>query len=110
MLDQIRIINKEITGHGDVLNPDLLESAFSSFHYYTDIKEQLSSIYRGLIKNHAFRDGNKRTASVVLIMLCEVVDEIIDLNDEELADLTIKVAENRYSVEEISKMLFEEDL
>lgn len=45
---------------------DLVESAFASMDYYKTDLEKLCSVYRSLIKNHAFFDANKRTASLYL--------------------------------------------
>lgn len=42
---------------------ELLDSCFSGYYYYDNELEQISSIFRGLAKNHAFSNGNKRTAA-----------------------------------------------
>jgi len=64
--------NKQILVHGGISGTrdlDLLESALSKPHqvwHYTDPKPDLCTIAAayafGLVKNHAFLDGNKRTA------------------------------------------------
>ncbi|MBF0526478.1 MAG: Fic family protein, partial [Deltaproteobacteria bacterium] len=51
-----------------------LLSVFSSWHYYEGDKERIISIFRGLIKNHPFRDGNKRTAVAFLKASVESLD------------------------------------
>lgn len=83
----------------------LLNSAFSSYQYYRNSKHQICSVVKGIIKNHPFRDGNKRTALFFLYVVAEeyrfrlIPDDVID-------DKLVDIAANEYSVEEISNMLF----
>jgi hypothetical protein len=51
-----------LVGVGKILKPDSLGSCLSSWHMYPTRQLQLASIFRGIIKNHPFADGNKRTA------------------------------------------------
>jgi death-on-curing family protein len=103
----IKEINFDITGKEDnVLSDNMLTSSLSSYHYYETKEDQISSIFRGIVKNHAFHDGNKRTALVVLLTLCEENNIDMGKSDDELAKLTIDIAKNKYEVEEISKKLF----
>lgn len=102
-------INYDITNDGHVISQNMIDSALSSYHYYDDVKEQVVSIFRGIIKNHAFRDGNKRTGLIVLLTLCNENDININKTDEELAKLTIDVANNKYEIKEIVDKLFNVD-
>lgn len=108
MLDSsdIKEINTIITGHGDVLNDSMLESALSSYHYYETTEEQICSIWRGLIKNHAFRDGNKRTALVCLSIMCDMSNIPLALSNDEAFKYTLYVANSRMDVEDIAKIIF----
>jgi len=81
----------------------LLESAFSSYRYYEDELEQICSIFRGLIKNHHFSDGNKRTAYIVLISY--LLQNNFDCPQEDLCILTLDVATHNYDVPEIAERL-----
>ena len=54
-------MNEAIEGVS-IVKVSLVDSALSSWHYYDNEKDKISSIIRGLIKNHPFKDGNKRTA------------------------------------------------
>ena len=105
-IDVVKAQNTAITGHGDIISDHMLESAFSSWYYYESPEEQICSIYRGLIKNHAFRDGNKRTACIVLLTLCEQCNILLACSDIELGNLTIDIAENNYEVKEIVDIVF----
>jgi death-on-curing protein len=108
MLDtqDIKDINKIVTGHGDVLNETMLESALSSFHYYETEEEQVCSIWRGLIKNHSFRDGNKRTALICLSVMCDLIGLPLHMTNSEAFKYTLDVANSNMYVEDIAKMIF----
>ena len=99
-------INKEITGSDSILNLNMLESAISSYGYYESIEEQIASIFRGIVKNHAFNDGNKRTGLILLLTLCQENDIDLNKSDVELANLTIDIAKNKYEVKDIANKIF----
>lgn len=66
--DFIISLNQAVMGNdGLVLNRDLIESTYSSVDYYPTELEQVVSVFRSIIKNHAFKDGNKRTAYLFLV-------------------------------------------
>ncbi len=81
----------------------LLESAFSSYRYYESELEQICSIFRGLIKNHPFSDGNKRTAYIVLVSY--LLQNKYDCPQEDLCIFTLDVATHNYDVPEIAERL-----
>lgn len=85
------------------VNRSLLESAFSSYHYYESDLEQICSIFRGLLKNHAFSDGNKRTASAVLVTHLKLKN--YHTTEEDLCIFTLDVATHNYDVPEIAERL-----
>jgi death on curing protein len=102
-IDDCILFNETIDS--GIVKLDLLNSAFSSYHYYSDITEQISSVVNGLIKNHPFKDGNKRTAVFFLYLQAELHNLRI-INDSHIDDVIVKIAENKFSVKKISKMLF----
>lgn len=53
-----------------------------------------------MIANHPFRDGNKRTAVVLLYAFLRANDNDLTLTDEELFELAIGVAEHRLTEEQ----------
>ena len=81
----------------------MLDSCFSSYYYYESELEQICSIFRGLAKNHAFSNANKRTATIVLVALLEQINYTISDND--LINITLDVAEHNYEVPEIAEKL-----
>jgi death-on-curing protein len=96
-------VNKALGYHP--LNVNLVGSALASIHYYPDIKTQIAAIVNSLIKNHAFQDGNKRTATVVYLTLCKR-NGIRPIRDAALFDVVVKIASSKLNVEQVQKMLF----
>lgn len=98
--DLIRF-NRELTGNGLVRDRRLLSSAlanpFSSFEgsdLYETIFDKAGQLCFGLIKNHPFIDGNKRTAVHALLVFLELNKIEISLTEDELYKVVIAVAEN----------------
>lgn len=106
MLEVAYIVELNKLCGGSVLNRNSLHSALSSWQYYENIEEQISSIVRGLIKNHAFTDGNKRTAFLVFVELCNIYNILPNKDSLTIIRDFVNIAENHYSVGEIKKILF----
>ncbi len=93
-------LNKYFNESDFWVRDSLLDSCFSSYHYYENELEQICSIFRGLIKNHPFSNANKRTAAAALLMhLAKCGYTILD---SDLANVVLKVAENNMDVSEIA--------
>jgi death-on-curing family protein len=99
-------INKNFTGHGTVRDENALGSTLSSYHYYASVEEQLCSIFVGLVRNHPFADGNKRTAVVVLLALSELNGLEVSKTDDEIFDFVVKVATDRLSPQQAQELLW----
>ena len=99
-------LNKVAGEEGLVINNDALSSVLSPTSYYTNNTDKISCIVRGIIKNHAFSNGNKRTACLAFLLLSKAGNIPIKLSSQELEGVLIDIAKNNYSVEQISKMLF----
>lgn len=104
-IDELIELNKYVLGSYSGAKKQLLDSAVSSWHYYEDNTDKISSIFKGLVKNHPFSDGNKRTAVFVLLYLSKE-NKLRIVNDTKLEDLVIEIASSNFSVEEISKLIF----
>lgn len=83
-----------------ILNENLLESALARPHNVAvyedaDLTRQAASLFWAMISNHPFRDGNKRTAVVLLYAFLRANDHDLTLTDDELFELAIGVAERR---------------
>ena len=83
----------------------LVDFAISSYSYYEDELDQVCSVFRGIVKNHAFSNGNKRTGALLLgawLLKRGYLPE-----DGKLAELVLDVASHNYEVEEISEKVKE---
>lgn len=101
--DVITVNNSFNNADAPWINRNLLDSAFSAYSYYDSEIEQVCSIFRGLVKNHAFSDGNKRTASAILTIWLE--QNGYSILPEDLCDITLDVATHNYDVSEIVQKL-----
>lgn len=84
-------------------NWDLLELTYTSYFYYDDEIEQMSSVFRNLNCNHCFSNGNKRTAANILMYYLAKINKYLD--DDFLFDLCYETMEKHYFVEEIAKKI-----
>ena len=104
--DHILEVCKEFGFH--IKNKSLIGSAISSYHYYEDLIDKISSIFRGLLKNHPLQDGNKRLACIMLLeILRELGINYVD-DDVTIYNFVIDVASNDYTIKEISQKLLDE--
>jgi prophage maintenance system killer protein len=99
-------LNKIAGEEGLVINNDTLKSVLAPTSYYTNTKDKISCIVRGIIKNHAFSNGNKRTACLAFLLLSKAGNIPINLSSQQLETALIDITKNNYSVEQISKILF----
>ncbi|MDR1165873.1 MAG: Fic family protein [Deltaproteobacteria bacterium] len=98
--DKIIEINSKIEPNSNIINGNLITSYEASLPYCSTISLKLSAIARSLIKNHCFSDGNKRTAFIVLKILCKMNN--ITLNNTNLGDKILYIAKNNYEIDYIS--------
>ena len=94
-------LNKEV-GVGLVRDINLISSSLSSMYYEDTDELRVASIYKSLVKNHGFVDGNKRTATLFLLLSRRLKVIKLNLTDDELFDLVILVATTNMSTEDIS--------
>jgi Fic/DOC family len=88
------------------LNTNLVGSCLSSWHYYNTVELQISSVVYGIVKNHAFQDGNKRTAVVTYYTLCSILHKPA-LPDGVMFEVILQIAgSNNMSVEDVAILLF----
>jgi len=92
--------------NGVVLNEHLLDSCFSSLSYYDRIEDQIASVFRSIVKNHIFQDGNKRVAVIFLFDSTAQLGIPLSLTDDEIYDITITAITTKISVTDLSKSIF----
>lgn len=70
----------------------ILSALGNQYQPYPNDESSFSSIYKSLVINHGFINGNKRTAVIVLYLSSLMIGNKLKLNDEQLVDLTYKIA------------------
>lgn len=103
--DEIIEINKATQG-GGVLFSGTPSSAINTGLYYATVPEQGASIFKTIIKNHMFADGNKRTAVNMFKSFCNKSGIKTSLTDGQLLDIATQVEADVFvDVLEISQQL-----
>lgn len=97
--------------HG-ILNPNLLESAvlrpqasFSGEEVYKSVFEKAAVLMIGLIKNHPFVDGNKRTGLHASLVFLKLNGVSLKAPNEKLVKIAVRIARGKLSVEAVAKEL-----
>ena len=101
--DQIIMLHEAIYerygGALGVLNEGMLDSAlqapFQTFcgeELLPETKDKIIRLAYGLIKNHSFRDGNKRVGALVLLTLLELNGYHVSATNEEFTDIIMGIA------------------
>ena len=97
-------------GSCGVLNDGMLDSAlqapfqtFGGKELLPDTKDKIIRLAYGLIKNHSFRDGNKRIGALVLLVLLELNGYHVNATNEEFADIIMGIAASEKNDEDLKK-------
>ena len=97
-------------GSCGVLNEGMLDSAlqapfqtFGGEELFPDTKDKILRLAYGLIKNHSFRDGNKRIGALVLLVLLELNGWHVNATNEEFADIIMGIAASEKDDEDLKK-------
>jgi len=72
-------------------------TGFSGKRKWTATLEIAATLFFGIVKNHAFADGNKRTGLLTLLYYMHKHGYMVRCQQRELEQLTIDVAENKAS-------------
>lgn len=85
-----------------VINNEVLESAVGNTQWFQLNELKACALFRSIILNHPFRDGNKRTACLALISIKEP-----PTTQEELESITLDVAKgNLKEPQEICRLIY----
>ncbi len=115
-IDEVALINKgqiQLFGglHG-IRDRGLLESAvydvqssFGGKYLYKDIYHMAAGYAYGIIKNHPFIDGNKRTGIICSLIFLKYNEIDVVFEQEELYKLGIAIATSKSTVEKIAALL-----
>ncbi len=99
----------EETGGSDGLRDEgLLESALSApFQSFGDtdvfpsLQQKAARLGYGLVKNHAFIDGNKRISAHAMLVFLALNKIELDYTQEELSEIFLQVAAGEAGFEEL---------
>ncbi len=83
---------------------ELQQGAFGQ-EFHRTIDEKAAALLRGVARNHAFVDGNKRTALATVGAFYKANGYELRVSDAELVQLTVDVARGRHELPEITKRL-----
>ncbi len=111
-VEQVIILHSDMileTGGSDgIRDRGLLESAvnapfqsFGGYDVYPTIYEKAARLGFGLAQNHAFIDGNKRIAALIVIEFLKINGIEIDCTEFELFSLFYKLAASEISFENL---------
>ncbi len=106
------------TGGLDGLRDEgLLESAlgapfrsFDGIDVFPSIQQKAARLGYGLVKNHAFIDGNKRIGAHVMLVFLALNRIELDYNQEELSDIILKVAADECGFDNLLKWILDHQL
>ncbi|QQS19351.1 type II toxin-antitoxin system death-on-curing family toxin [Candidatus Saccharibacteria bacterium] len=115
-IDQLLMLHSFVlanTGGGDgVRDIGRLEAALATqtqevfgTELYPELYNKAGAIIRGIIADHPFIDGNKRTAMLAGLTLMKVNGLTLRASNQELEDFAVQVAVEHLGVEEISEWL-----
>lgn len=97
--------------HG-IARIELLESAimrpqttFGGQQLYPSLFDKAAALMHSLIMNHAFIDGNKRTASVSAITFLELNGYRLEVGQKDLIDATLEVRRKKLDIKKLSAWL-----
>ena len=86
-------------GDVGVFNDGMLDSAlqtpfqtFGGEELFPETKDKIIRLAYGLIKNHSFRDGNKRIGALVLLTLLELNGYHVNATNTEFTDIIMGIA------------------
>ena len=74
---------------------------------YPDVFDKAVCYLKGFVTNQVFVDGNKRTGAAVALVFLRVNGIELDINSEQLYQLTMDVANNRLTTEDIKRFFVE---
>lgn len=111
--DDVIHINERVTGTSDMLTSRLLLrsavhrqwAGFGDEELYPSVQEKAAALFHGLCSNHAFIDGNKRTAFEAADALCRLNDAQVAAGTDQVVALAVDTASQSLSVEAVIALM-----
>lgn len=72
---------------------------------YVSVHDKAGALMRGIVADHAFVDGNKRTAVLVGLTFLSINGVVCTASPQELEDFAVQIAVKHLSVEQIATWL-----
>ncbi|SRR3989344_111513 len=76
-------------------------AGFGGYEVYPDVFSKAAILLEGLIKNHGFVDGNKRTAVVLMLIFLGRNSYRLHVEQRALISFAVQIAKGKYETEEI---------
>lgn len=107
----------ETGGSGGIRDEHLLESAinapfqtFDNAEAFPSIQQKAARLGYGLVKNHAFVDGNKRIGAHAMLVFLALNKIDLEYTQTELSDTILKVAADEYSFDDLLNWILDHQL
>lgn len=81
------------------------QASFGGYDAYPTLFDKAGVLMQGLIKNHGFVDGNKRTGTAIASIFLKLNNQKLHVTDDQLVELAISVAEDKLDLEQIAAWL-----
>jgi death-on-curing protein len=112
-VEEVLEINAEVMGGSHALRDrGLLESAVarpqaSAFgsDAYPDLVSKAAALLHSLIMNHAFVDGNKRTAVLATLVFLDLNGYVIRWDQREALNFVLRLAKHRIELDDVVAFL-----
>lgn len=98
----------ETGGIDGVRDDGLLESSlnapfqsFGGIDVFPSIQQKAARLGYGLIKNHAFVDGNKRTGTHAMLVFLALNNIELEYTQQDLSDTILKIADGSLEFEDL---------
>lgn len=98
----------ETGGIGGVRDDGLLESSlnapfqsFGGIDVFPSIQQKAARLGYGLIKNHAFVDGNKRIGTHAMLVFLALNNIELEYTQQDLSDTILKIADGSLEFEDL---------
>lgn len=89
-----------------------LAAPFQSFagrDVYPSVPQKAARLGYGLIKNHPFTDGNKRSGAHVMLLFLAINGIELSYTQQELIDIILSVADNRKNCDDLFTWLIQHE-
>jgi death-on-curing protein len=116
--EQVKQLHRKLlerTGGLDgIRDENLLESAlsnpfqtFSGAELYPSVSAKIARIAYGLVCNHPFVDGNKRTGTYAMMVLLELNHIDTDFSDDDIIRIGLELADGSMSDKQLFGLIIE---